>query len=50
LVHHPKQYDQRSLYSFNTPDFTSRPVDSHARTMGQQIESDQRTPTSVVAQ
>lgn len=47
---HPKQYDQRSLYSFNTPDFTSRPVDSHARTMGQQIESDQRTPTTVVAQ
>lgn len=43
----PKQYDCRSLYSFNTPDFASRPVDSNARQMGQQIEGDHRTATTL---
>ena len=44
---HPKQYYRRSLYSFNTPDFTSRRIQNDARSIGQQIESDQRTETKV---
>ena len=43
----PKQYYQRSLYSFNTPDFTSRRIQTDARSMGRQIESDQRIETKV---
>ena len=41
----PKEYYRQSLYSFNTPDFSSRPIASHARELGQQIESDNRTDT-----
>ena len=43
----PKQYYRRSLYSFNTPDFTSRRIHTDARSMGRQIESDQRIETKV---
>ena len=46
----PKEYYRQSLYSFNTPDFSSRPIISHAREWGQQIESDNRTDTKVVIQ
>ena len=41
----PKEYYRRSLYSFNTPDFTSRRIETDARTIGQQIESDKRVET-----
>ena len=41
----PKQYYRLLLYSYNTPDFTSRPVETDARQMGRNIESDQRTAT-----
>jgi hypothetical protein len=43
----PKDFYRRLLYSFNTPDFTSRPVETDARQMGRDIESDKRTPTTV---
>ena len=43
----PKEFYRQLLYSYNTPDFTSRPVNSDARQMGRNIESDQRTPTKV---
>ncbi len=43
----PKEYYRRLMYSYNTPDFTSRPVHTDARKMGQQIDSDQRQPTTV---
>ena len=43
----PKQYYRRSLYSFNTPDFTSHRIQTDARSMGRQIESDQRIETKV---
>ena len=43
----PKEYYRRSLYSFNTPDFTSRRIQADTRTMGRQIESDQRIETKV---
>lgn len=43
----PKEYYRLSLYSFNTPDFTSRPVNSDAHRMGQDIESDDRTSTTL---
>ena len=32
----------QSLYSYNTPDFSSRPIDPHARELGGRIESDER--------
>lgn len=43
----PRQFYRRLLYSYNTPDFTSRPVDSDARQLGRSIESGQRTPTTL---
>lgn len=43
----PKRYEQLSLYSYNTPDFTAAPVQLDARTMGIQIESDQRVGSQV---
>jgi Tol biopolymer transport system component len=44
---HPKQYYRRSFYSFNTPDFMSRRIQTDARSMGRQIESDQRIETKI---
>ena len=44
---HPKRYYSQSFYSFNTPDFTSRPVGSNARERGRKIESEQRVKTTV---
>ena len=41
----PRQYYRRLLYSYNTPDFTSRPVEINPREMGRRIESDERTTT-----
>lgn len=38
----PKRYYQQSLYSFNTPDFTSQPVMMDARAMGIQLEHKER--------
>ena len=38
----PKAYYRQSLYSYNTPDFSSRPIDPHARELGGRIESDER--------
>lgn len=43
----PKEYYRLSLYSYNTPDFSSRPVDAHARELGRQIESEERVETKV---
>lgn len=41
----PKTYYRRSLYSFNTPDFTSARVITDAREMGRRIFSPERIPT-----
>ncbi|MBQ4296104.1 MAG: PD40 domain-containing protein, partial [Prevotella sp.] len=43
----PKKYYTQTVYSFNTPDFTSRSVKANGRKMGRNIESDQRTNTTV---
>lgn len=43
----PKEYYRLSLYSYNTPDFSYRPIDAHARELGRQIESDERVETKV---
>lgn len=43
----PKEYYRLSLYSYNTPDFSNRPVDAHARELGRQIESEERVETKV---
>ena len=41
----PKKYYSESLYSYNIPDFSSRPIDARARELGRQIESDKRVNT-----
>ena len=43
----PKRFYQQLLYSFNTPDFTSRRVVIDGRTMGSLIESDDRKATKI---
>ena len=43
----PKEYYRLSMYSFNTPDFSSRRIQTDAREMGIRIESDQRITTTV---
>ena len=43
----PKDYYTKLLYSFNTPDFTSRPVQSDSRLMSRRILSNQRTATQL---
>lgn len=44
---HPKAYDEESIYSFNTPDFTKTKVDFNAYQAGREIVSDQRVETKV---
>lgn len=43
----PKEFYRQLLYSYNTPDFTSRPVETDVRLMSRNILSDQRTSTTV---
>ena len=42
---HPREYYDRTFYSFNTPDFTARPVEFDARQAGYEILSDVRVDT-----
>ena len=41
----PKDYYRQSLDSYNTPDFTSRPVDTNADELRRRLESEERTKT-----
>ena len=41
----PRQYYQRSMYSFNTPDFASRALDSHPRETGDRLLGKERIAT-----
>ena len=41
----PKKYDERSLYSFNTPDFTQRKVDFDSHAAAKEIMGDNRLET-----
>jgi Tol biopolymer transport system component len=43
----PKEFYRELMYSYNTTDFTSRPVNIDARSLGRAIESDERTSTTV---
>ena len=43
----PKQYYRQSLYSYNTPDFTSSPVKMDAYELGNQIEKGERVETKM---
>ena len=43
----PKEYYRQLFYSYNTPDFISRPVKMDARRMSRQIMSDERIPTQL---
>ena len=43
----PKDYYRRLLYSYNTPDFTSRPVEMNAHEMGRKLESPERMKIKV---
>ena len=40
----PKEYYRQLMYSYNTPDFTVRPVEVNAREMGRKLESPDRIP------
>lgn len=42
---HPREYYDRTFYSFNTPDFTSRKVEFDAMMAGEEILSDKRVET-----
>ena len=44
---HPKEYYRLLLYSYNTPDFTLRPVDSDAFKLQHDIESEHRISTQI---
>ena len=46
----PKEYYRRLLYSYNTPDFTSRPVKMDARQAGRNILSNKRVATKIRTQ
>ena len=41
----PKHYYRSLLYSYNTPDFTIRRIETDAKALIKQLESDQRTTT-----
>ena len=43
----PREYYLRLLYSYNTPDFTSKAVESQHQEMADQLASPQRIPTTV---
>ena len=43
----PQKYYERSIYSFNTPDFTSKRVEFDARQAGIEVLSDKRVETKV---
>ena len=43
----PKKYYATTLYSFNTPDFTSCPVELDSRAASAAISSDKRIPTKI---
>ena len=43
----PKEYYRLSMFSFNTPDFSNRRIQTDAREMGIRIESDQRIATTI---
>ena len=43
----PKDYYRKLLYSYNTPDFTTRRIETNARLTGRRIESDQRVETKL---
>ena len=43
----PKDYYRHSIDSYNTPDFTSRPVDTNADELRRRLESDERTKTRI---
>lgn len=46
-LRNPKKYYDELLDSYNTPDFTSKPVELDARAAGNEIMSDKRIPTKV---
>lgn len=45
---HPKSYDRTSLFSFNTPDFSSTRIETDMKAMLKRITSDERTPTHTI--
>ena len=43
----PWEYYDRLIYSYNVPDFTSRPIQLNHRQLGRELTSDERTPLKV---
>ena len=46
-LRNPQEYYSKSLYSFNTPDFTKTKVDFDAYEAGIEIASDKRVETKM---
>ena len=44
---HPQEYDAETIYSFNTPDFASRPMTVERKSLGESILSSERQPTQL---
>ena len=44
----PQNYYRNLLYSYNTPDFTSRKIEADSRKIGTRIDSKERTGTKVI--
>ena len=44
----PKRFYTLSLYSYNTPDFTTRPVGNDAQVQIRALKSGERIPTEMV--
>ena len=44
----PQNYYRNLLYSYNTPDFTSRKIEADSRKIGTRIDSKERTETKVI--
>ena len=45
--HNPKEYDAETIYSFNTPDFASEPIDLQKANIHQQLTSKERINTTL---
>jgi len=43
----PKEYYRRLMYSYNTPDFTEKPVDKNSRPSKKMIEEGERIQNEV---
>ena len=46
----PREFDMENIYSFNTPEFASGPVDLSEQQLSQNLKDKERTPTTLKRQ